>query len=332
MTEGPSPTPDPRVAAIVIGRNEGDRLVRCLTSLQGQVAQMVYVDSGSTDDSVAAATGLGATVVELDTSIPFTAARARNAGANALKAGADPSPDFLQFVDGDCEVDPGWISTALDFLQQHETVAVVCGRRREKAPDASLYNKLCDMEWDTPVGEAKACGGDALMRADAFYQVGGYRDDVIAGEEPELCVRLRAAGYKVHRLDAEMTLHDAAMTRFSQFWKRAKRAGYAFMLGALMHGRTAERHWVKETLRMFFWAGLLPLILILSLFVGRLGLLFLVIYPVQALRIAHAVGGGPDARAYGVFTMISHFAGVSGALKCLMDRARRRRAEIIEYK
>lgn len=114
---------------------------------------------------------------------PFTAARARNEGFACLHR-LMPSVRYVQFVDGDCEVVAGWLPAAQAFLDQHPEVAVVCGRRRERYPTRSIYNQLCDLEWDTPVGQAKACGGDALMRADAFVQVNGYRADLIAGEEP----------------------------------------------------------------------------------------------------------------------------------------------------
>jgi len=160
------------VAAVVIGRNEGERLVRCLASMQGRVDRIVYVDSGSGDGSVEAARAMGAEIVELENSRPFTAARARTAGVDRLKAGAKPA--FVQFVDGDCELRPGWIATAADFLDANDDVAVACGRRRERSPDATLWNRLIDFEWDTPVGEARACGGDALIRAKAFRDAGGY--------------------------------------------------------------------------------------------------------------------------------------------------------------
>jgi len=146
---------------------------------------------------------MGADVVALDMDLPFTAARARNAGVDALMAMPTP-PDFVQFIDGDCELQPGWIETALAFLQKNPEAAVACGRRRERFPEASVYNRLIDLEWDTPVGQASACGGDALMRADAVQQAGGFNPNLIAGEEPELCVRLRAAGWQIWRLDAEM--------------------------------------------------------------------------------------------------------------------------------
>ena len=216
--------PDSNVVVIVIGRNEGERLDKCLRSVVGLAPHRLFTwtpvprtvrcqrrDARAVD------------VIELDARIPFTAARARNEGFERVRQ-LQPDLRYVQFVDGDCEVVAGWIEKAVAFLDAHRDVAVVCGRRRERNPAQSIYNRLCDIEWDTPIGEAKGCGGDALMRADAFEQVGGFRADVIAGEDTELCVRLRAAGWRIWRLDAEMTVHDAAMTRFGQWWRRAIRA------------------------------------------------------------------------------------------------------------
>ncbi|NHX28129.1 glycosyltransferase family 2 protein, partial [Escherichia coli] len=151
-----------RIGAVIIGRNEGARLVGCLNAVPEIVTRVVYVDSGSTDNSVQAASDAGAEVVNLDMTQPFTAARARNAGFDRLIAGGPV--DFVQFIDGDCELQPDWVETAATFLTSTPEAAVACGRRRERFPDATVYNRLCDWEWDTPVGRAKACGGDALMR------------------------------------------------------------------------------------------------------------------------------------------------------------------------
>ena len=181
-----------KIDAVVIGRNEGARLVACLDALQGQVRRMIYVDSGSTDGSVDAARAAGATVVALDMTQPFTAARARNAGLDVL---ASDAPDFVQLLDGDCQMQPGWLPAALAAFAAHPLAVVVCGRRRERFPEASVYNALADREWDTPIGQALACGGDALMRFAAVRAVGGYNPALIAGEEPDLCLRLRAAGF-----------------------------------------------------------------------------------------------------------------------------------------
>lgn len=180
---------------------------------------------------------------------PFTAARARNAGIAQLPENVE----LVQFLDGDCVLQEGWLAQAQAFLTARQDVAVVCGRRREMYPQVSVYNQLIDGEWDTPIGEARACGGDALMRVDALRAVGGYRDDLVAGEEPEMCLRMRQAGWTIWRLDAEMTAHDAQITRISQWWKRTKRAGHAFAEGAALHGAPPERHWVSETRRALIW-------------------------------------------------------------------------------
>ncbi|CAN0140232.1 unnamed protein product, partial [Chrysoparadoxa australica] len=249
------------VAVVIIGRNEGQRLIHCIESILTQTNQIVYVDSGSTDDSAEAAKGLGASVVSLDMQRPFTAARARNAGfEHAIST--HPHIQYIQFVDGDCQVFQDWITKARDFLVADEKVAVVCGRRKEIYPNNSVYNMLCDIEWNTPVGEAKACGGDALMRVDAIKAIGGYRNDLIAGEEPEMCVRLRAEGWRIWRIDAEMTMHDANITSFSQWWKRSVRAGYAYAQGASIHGAPPERHWIAESRRAVLWAGVLRLLIL----------------------------------------------------------------------
>jgi GT2 family glycosyltransferase len=322
-----------RVGVVIIGRNEGERLSNCLKSILETANQLVYVDSGSTDDSVKVARDLGAEVVSLDMSIPFTAARARNEGFAHLKV-IYPHIEFVQFVDGDCEVVSTWLSSAVKFLDEQIEVAAVCGRRRERFPNKTVYNKLCDMEWNTPVGEAKACGGDVLMRVIAFEKAQGYRNSLIAGEEPELCVRFRAAGWKIWRLNEEMTLHDAAMTRFSQWWKRTMRAGYAFAEGAYLHGAPPERHWVGEARRGLIWGLALPLITIVLFMINmKWALVFLLIYPAQIVRLAltaQTKNGAAWIPAF--FLVLGKFPEMIGQLKFFQRRLSGKQGRLIEYK
>jgi serine acetyltransferase/GT2 family glycosyltransferase len=246
------------VGIVVIGRNQGERLQPCLASVMNSGRPAVYVDSGSTDGSPARARAMGAETLELDRSQPFTAARGRNAGWRRLLE-LHPNLEFIQFIDGDCELVAGWLPAAARFAQQHPEVAVVFGRRREIDPARNIYHLWTDMEWDTPIGEAAHCGGDALVRATALVPTGGYREDLIAGEEPELCVRLRTAGWKVWRIDHDMTHHDIALHSFAQWWKRSVRSGHAYAEGAALHGAPPERHWVRETRSIWFWGAAVPL-------------------------------------------------------------------------
>jgi GT2 family glycosyltransferase len=323
------------VGAVIIGRNEGERLRTCLASIRGQLTHVVYVDSGSTDGSVAMAQAMGVEVVALDMRLPFTAARARNAGCARLRL-LQPQLSLVQLVDGDCEVDGAWLSTAAEFLTNHPDVAVVCGRRRERFPGTSVYNLMCDLEWNTPVGEARACGGDALMRLAPLADVSGYREDLIAGEEPELCLRLRAKGWRIWRLDADMTLHDAAITRFSQWWKRTTRGGFAYAEGARLHGAPPERHWVREARSAVIWGAVIPfLILVATVVLSPWFSMALLIYPLQVLRLfARSTDTGALRTRFlrALFLVMGKFPEAQGQLQFWLRAWSGGTAKLIEYK
>jgi GT2 family glycosyltransferase len=322
-----------QVGVVAIGRNEGERLRKCLESVNRIAERVVYVDSGSTDGSAAMARDMGVEVVSLDMVVPFTAGRARNEGFRRLREVAS-NLAYVQFVDGDCELIESWLEKAATFLSEHEGIAAVCGRLREKFPEGTIYNMLCDIEWDTPVGESRACGGIAMMRVKSFESVLGYRADLIAGEEPELCVRLRASGWRIWRLDEEMALHDAAMSRFGQWWKRTLRTGHAFAQGVDLHGAPPERHFVRESLSAWFWALGIPVgILGLALWSGTWALMLLLIYPLQVIRLA--MRGGRSTREnwwHAVFLVLGKFPELVGQLKFLFHRHLGGRSRLIEYK
>ena len=316
------------IAAVIIGRNEGERLVRGLAALQGKAAPIVYVDSNSSDGSVANARAVGAEVVTLDLSKPFTAARARNAGLARL-AEIAPGGDYVQILDGDTELRDGWLEAGRAALDAAPDLAVVFGRRRERFPEASIWNRLADAEWDGPPGEVLACGGDALFRRAALDAVGGYRESMIAGEEPELCQRFRRKGWRIERLAAEMTWHDAGMTRIGQWWKRAERGGHAYAEDAAIHGRGPDRFRVAETRRALIWGAGIPLAAVLgALLLSPWALLVLLAWPLQVIRLR--LRGLDWTEAF--FLTFGKLPEAKGVLSYWWNRARGRRRRLIEYK
>jgi GT2 family glycosyltransferase len=325
------------VGAITIGRNEGPRLARCLDSLPTGIKQAVYVDSGSQDDSVALARARGVDVVDLDRAVPFTAARARNAGWTRLLTLVPELPMIL-FLDGDCEVVPGFLEDAVDLMRISPDIVAVCGWRRERQPDRSPYNTVCDVEWRSgPLGETRAFGGDVLMRASALRAAGGYDDRVIAAEDDELGVRLRRNGGRIVRIDRVSTLHDAAMTRLDQWWKRAKRCGHGYAQLSDLHGAPPDRYFIRETRSAFTWGLALPA-LATALAVPSFGLSFWLLgaYPLQAWRTFRgARRRGFTARESAFWAASCTAAKVPeaiGILKYRFDKLRHRSPTIIEYK
>lgn len=323
----------PAIGVVIIGRNEGERLIRCMESLASLLPYVLYVDSASTDNSVLSAKSRGIHVVSLDMSKPFTAARARNAGFEKIIA-LYPYLKFIQFVDGDCEVLDGWIEQSVLFLQNNPQVAIVNGVLKERFPDKTIYNRLCDIEWKTLVGEIKYCGGNALMRVDAFKKVGGFLPQLIAGEEPELCIRLRRSGWKIWHLNQQMMLHDADMTSFFQWWKRTVRCGYAYAEGASIHGHYPDFHWVKESRRAWLWGMVIPIFILIGFSVHvAVGLIFLIIYPIQILRLTlKSQQKIKSAFIHSFFAVVGKFAEMVGQLKFFKQKYLNEKINLIEYK
>ncbi|GGG78342.1 hypothetical protein GCM10011415_29150 [Salipiger pallidus] len=320
----------PPVDIVLIGRNEGARLVAGLASVlaDGTARQVVYVDSGSTDDSVAEAVRAGATVVQLDMSMPFTAARARNEGFAALEA-----PELVQFIDGDCTLVPGYLEKARAFLAEHRRIGMVTGWRSEIHRNASLYNQLADFEWHRPAGEIMACGGDMLVRAKAFRAVGGFDPSVIAAEDDEFCTRLRKAGWQLHRIPEDMTRHDADTHRFSQWWKRAIRTGHGFAQVNALH----PDYFATECRRVMIYGALLPLVFVAGLMIYLpVALLALAAYAFNYARttqglIREGLREGEAMRHASLITL-SKIPNMIGLATYHWRKRRNAQMRIIEYK
>jgi GT2 family glycosyltransferase len=329
--------PGQEVAVVAIGRNEGERLKSCLRSASGQARVLVYVDSGSADGSTAVAAAAGWHVVELDAALPFSAARARNEGFARVMELA-PDVPFIQFLDGDCELAEGWLEQGVAALTLRPEAGIVCGNVREIHPEASVYNRLCDLEWRQEPGEIRSSGGRFLVRGEVFRAVGGFRPDVIAAEDDEFCVRVRRQGWKIVKVDAEMARHDAAMTRFSQWWSRARRTGHAYGQVAALHGRGEEQYFVSDRRKIWFWGLAVP-VLGLGLAPVTWGLSLAAMLLAYLLQFARIYGHGRkrgwqpgDAAVDAFFTVISRFPALQGLLAYHWRQGRGHAPAIIEYK
>lgn len=320
-----------RIGIVAIGRNEGERLKRCLRSLADAPGPVVYVDSASTDGSPEAAQELGVTVHALDMARPFTAARARAEGLDLLLSMA-AGPEYIMFVDGDCEVETGWLDRAVSFLDDHPGHAVVCGRRRERFPEQSIYNKMMDIEWDTPIGDAAACGGDALFRLSAYREAGGYDPRMVAHEEPELCSRIRRIGWKIARIDAPMTIHDANVVALRPYLKRGVRGGFGYSQALSRMDLRFAANEIGLVRRALQWPALIVLSLFLAFFQPWLGLIGPAALALSVLRDAWRHPSGIGAFQFAALRLLSKLSEFAGVLRWIAGQLRRRETGAILYK
>lgn len=325
------------IGIVVIGRNEGDRLIRCLSILNTSMCRpVVYVDSASSDGSVELASSLGIDTIQLDNTSPLSASRARNEGFYFL-LNKHNNLDYIQYIDGDCELKEGWLEIAFNFLEENPLYAVVTGNLNEKFPEESIYNLLCDIEWKTNIGEIKSCGGIFMARMNAFLQVNGFNTNLIAGEEPDLCFRLRQIGWRIYKIKTDMASHDANIKHFSQWWKRTKRSGFAYANGLWIHGKKNERFRMKETFGIWFWAFLLPVcIVVTSLLISQFFIMLSIAYFLLFFKITLSKHkdqlSWKRSMIYGFFTVLGKFPQFLGLISFYYKSIFNRESKIIDYK
>jgi len=212
-------------SVIIIGRNESERLLRCIANVRAMNGsfpspEIIYADSASSDGSAGLAREAGVRVIELPPDNP-SAAKGRNAGWKTTTA------EYILFLDGDTILNPDFVKKAQEALKA-PTVAAVFGDRREIFPKKNFFHRTCDLDWISPYGEVEFFGGDVLIRRKVLEEVGGYDESLKAGEEPEMCGRIRQRGYKILHMNLPMTEHDLNMLTWGQYWRRSVRSGYAY--------------------------------------------------------------------------------------------------------
>lgn len=326
------------ISVVVIGRNEGPRLAACLQSVRQvrdvAVRELIYVDSSSTDGSPELALSFGATVVVVHPERP-TAAFGRNAGWSRATS------ELILFLDGDTVLDADFPLAACNALTQDPSVAAVWGHRREIRPKASIYHRVLDLDWVYPVGLTKFCGGDVMMRREVLAQVGGFDERLIAGEEPELCRRIRSLHYGILHIDHPMTTHDLQITRWSQYWKRATRAGHAYAEVSERFKDTDDPFWTSDRqrnlMRASCWGISLVAVIVAAFFFGALPIaLWLGILLLFSVRSAWKArwkrAGFATLLLYGIHSHLQQLPILVGQLQYEHCKRRRKSLKLIEYK
>lgn len=330
----------PKLSVVIVGRNEGERLTRCIQSVYAAHhlppdTEIIYVDSNSQDQSPEHARQLGAKVLVVHPPRP-AAAIGRNAGWKVATG------EYILFLDGDTLLNPDFIQAALTALENDPQLAIVWGHRREIYPQKSVYQRVLDLDWLYRPGYVEFCGGDALMRRQVLEAVDGYDPQLIAGEEPEMCQRIRDKDYKILHIDHPMTLHDLAITHWSQYWQRAVRTGHAYAEVSQRLQHTPNPLWQKEAVKNIIHANLLfDFLLFGSLFslllmswwpLGIASLLFLALSLRSAWKARWKANNPWTLFLYGLHSQFQQIPIAIGQLSYYWYKWRGKRRQLIEYK
>lgn len=308
------------VGVVVIGRNEGKRLELALASALAYPC--IYVDSGSSDGSLSRARNRGVEILSL--SPPYSAAKARNAGFSHLTE-CHPELRYVQFLDGDCELCPRWVDDAKQAFMEHH-VSAVTGTLLERAPEKTVYNRLCQMEWKGKSGLGDYFAGVVMLHVQAVREGGYYNPLVIAGEDSEFSVRLRKLGHRLMRIDRPMAWHDADMRYFSQWVTRTVRSGHAIAERYDLHGSECRQE-MRSTL---VWGAFLP---ILSCLFPPVSLAYFYLgYRIYEYRQKQFQESFKDAAMYAFFCSLAKPFQFWGILKYRLRKLKGGARSIISYK
>jgi GT2 family glycosyltransferase len=311
------------IGIVVIGRNEGEHLNESLTSTQNTNCLVIYADSASEDNSVEIAKELNVETVELDKNFPLNAARGRNAGAKRLLE-LNPNIKFIQFIDGDTILAPGWLPIAQALMQEKQDVAIVAGELKEKNHSQSIYKELSALEWQRDPGITLSCGGNLMIRTDVFSKLGGFNPMIIGGEDTELCYRVRQQGWKIFHSAAPMGIHDTKIYGIKDFWKRCARTGYGYQQISSLYAHAHEKLFLRENISNWIYGGIIPIAALgLAFVTSGWSLILFLIYPILIVRIYFSLKNrwGPSlAFAYAVACTIGKFPGFYGACKYLFKK------------
>ena len=240
-----------RVSILVKALNEERLIARCLAAAVREAravdGEVILVDSLSTDRTVEVARSFPVRIVQ------FARAGDRCCGAAVQLGYQFAAGEYLYVVDGDMELQPGFIECALALLEDEHEVAGVGGR-------------LVDTQVNTTADERRSraalrrsrrsdvdhLSGGGLYRRTAVESVGYLAHRWLpAFEEAELGFRLRAAGWRLIRVPELAVLHtghsenDWGMMRRLWYGRRHHAAGL-LLRSAIGHGwfgRAAFSQW-----------------------------------------------------------------------------------------
>lgn len=200
------------ISFIIIGKNEGWKLTKCLKSVYNAIvqnqlkAEVIYVDSNSTDDSINRASEFDKIKIYKLLEHKTNAAIARNVGAKEAKG------NYLCFLDGDMELFSEFLKEAFD-TKWRLIHPLVGGKLKHKYYDKDWNpdNEKIFLFHKKPVFKPIA-GGAFLIQKQVWDLVNGMDNRFNVSEDPELGLRLAKKGVLMKSIPSFLGIHHTMKT------------------------------------------------------------------------------------------------------------------------
>lgn len=269
----------PFVSVVVIGRNEEKHLEACFRSIFDMdypldKLEIIYVDTGSRDQSVNIAKKFNVKIAEEQSNFP-SAGLARNRGIEEARY------EIIHFVDGDMTADRDYLKSAITMLNK-DNIACVIGDVSEQNTDTSFIANVLHYPWrKRKKGFVDAPGAGGTFLRSALREVGGYNPFILKGQETELGFRLRQKGYQIYKVETRMGTHDYAIHDIRSLVKHSYTMGKSYGKILTLPPQQSYSDFIVHA-RNLLIQGVILLAVILFLLITK-KLLFLLAIPVILL-------------------------------------------------
>lgn len=240
------------ISIVIIGRNAEWSIGRLLESVVARLppnvtSEIIYVDSASTDCTLEIVARYPARIIRLSAGKRLCASAGRFVGTQYATG------QYIVFLDSDMELLGGWLERAIRLLERRPDIAVVSGIQVDTGGGMGDQRLVAGGCSEDSFAEARFAGSAAMFRREVLAKAGTWNPHIVSDEEPELCLRIRRAGYRIVQLNSLSVRHFGyAPPTFASLLSRRRRRlflGYGQVIRyhlrtGLLAAYLRERGWV----------------------------------------------------------------------------------------
>jgi len=227
----------PKVTVGVCVKNGEDCVKKAIDSIVDQdfpheLMELILVDDGSEDNTLSIIQEC-ISKIDIPAKVFHTSWKGLGHARNMVAANAEG--DFILWVDGDMIISRDFVTNLVKFMEQHPEVGIAKGKQALE-PGGNLlatleaYSRAAGrmVDYRSEKARSKALGtGGSIYRVEAIEKVGGFDQDLRGyGEDLDIELRVRAAGWSLHTVDTNFSDYEKYKLTWKILWKKYWLRGY----------------------------------------------------------------------------------------------------------